>query len=228
MAATATTTETTHDDATSTSMASTEGFDELFVQPVDTPDQGRDLPTLPGGWRHAGLVGRIARQPRERRETILAGLFALVAGVWAPLGVLAFMTRNFLLFFGLTAVAVALGAAPRPASASQVVAGLGDRIRPALEGVGSALERVGPALERVGPALAAGRARLHPLASRLGAAAQRAAAAVRNGGHALRERLELVRDRLRSADRRVSAAVRQRLEDLRSGGPDHSTPSSAR
>ncbi len=185
MAATATTTETTHGDLTSMSMASTRGFDELFVNPVDTHSHGGSLPGLPDGWQHAGLVERIARQPRERRETILAGLFALVAGLWAPLGVLAFLTRNALLFFGLTAVAVVLGAAPRPGSASQVVGGLADR-------VGPVLERVGPARERIGSAL------------------------------------EPVRARLRSVDRRVSAAVRDWLEDLGSGGGGHSKPSSAR
>lgn len=199
MAATATTSTTTHGDVTSASMAPTTGFDELFVNPVDTSSHGGSLPALPDGWQHAGIVERIARQPRERRETILAGLFALVAGLWAPLGVVAFLTRNALLFFGLSAVAVVLGAAPRPGSASQVVGGLAERARSALERVGPALERVGPALERVSSAL-----------ERVGPA------------------LEPVRARLRSVDRRVSAAVRDWLEDLRRGGGGHSTPSSAR
>lgn len=112
--------------------ASVGGFDELFVQPVEPHDGRGSLPPLPGAWRHAGLVALVVRQPRERRETILAGGFALAAVLWAPLGVLAFMTRNALLFGVLSGAAAIVAAAPRPATGSVAVGDLANRVAAAL------------------------------------------------------------------------------------------------
>lgn len=213
-----------------TANASVGGFDDLFVQPVDPDDGHGSLPTMPSGWRHAGLVELVARQPRERRETILAGAFALTAVLWAPLGVFAFMTRNALLFGAASLVVAVVAAAPRPATASGAVADLADR-------AGQALDRVGPAVaatrDRLAPLVARTRERLAPLAARLREqvallaprlrdGTDRVAAALRAGGHR-------VAVSVRSADRTISAAVRRGLDGLHSGGGgDHSTPSSAR
>lgn len=210
--------------------ASVEGFDDLFVQPVDAHDGRGSLPALPDGWRHAGLVELVARQPRERRETILAGAFALSAAVWAPLGLFAFMTRNGLLFGALSLIAGILAVAPRPLTVSQAV--------------GDVADRAGPALDRVGPALTSTRERLAPLMARLRELSARAMPVLRDLGDralpvlrtvvgrvmaALNDVGGRVAERVRSADRRVSAAVRRGLEGLHAGGGrDQSTPSSAR
>lgn len=65
-------------------------------------------------WQQAGPIRWLRSQPVERRHTVLAALFALVAAVWAPLGVLAFLTRSTALFVVVTLAAVVLVAAPRP------------------------------------------------------------------------------------------------------------------
>lgn len=111
----------------------TDSFDELFVQPVDARVDPASLPALPDGWRHAALVQRAARQPRERRETILAAGFALVAALWAPLGVVAVLTGSILLFVAVSVAAVLLVAAPRPVGASEVLDGIVDRAGPAMD-----------------------------------------------------------------------------------------------
>lgn len=161
-------TTTPHDDgALGEPTSPTEGFDELFVRPVDADAEAVALPSPPDGWRHAALFERIARQPRERRETILAGGFALLAAVWAPLGVLAFLTRSLLLFLTVSVAAVLVAAAPRPVGASQVIGDLTDRAAPAVDGVrafaGSIPQRLAPLVARLRDVGRRGVARLRSL-----------------------------------------------------------------
>lgn len=199
-------TTTPHDDgAPGEPTSPTEGFDELFVRPVDADAEAEAvaLPRPPDGWRHAALFERIARQPRERRETILAGGFALLAALWAPLGVLAFLTGNILLFLTVSVAAVLVAAAPRPVGASQVIGDLTDRAAPAVDGVRAFAGSIPQ--------------RLAPLAARLRDVGRRGAARLRDVG-----RRGVAR--LRSLDGGVSAAVRSGLEGL----GDHNTPSSTR
>ena len=187
---------TTHEDG---------ALDELLVRPVEADAEPVALPRLPDGWRHAALVERIARQPRERRETILAGGFALVAALWAPLGVLAFLTRSTASFLAVSAAAVLLALSPRPVGTSEVIGGVTDR---AASAVGRIRAVAGSLPER-----------LAPLAARLRDLGRRVATRLRDLGRRGAARL-------RSVDAGISTAVRSGLESLR--GEDHSTPSSTR
>lgn len=164
-----------------------ERFDELFVRPVDADAQSVALPRLPDGWRHAALTERVARQPRERRETILAGAFALAAALWAPLGVFAFLTGSILPFLAASVAAVLVAAAPRPVGASQVIGDLTDRAAPAVDGVrafaGSVPERLAPLAARLRDVGRRGAARLRSLDETISAAARSGLEGLRTDDH---------------------------------------------
>lgn len=151
-----------------------EGFDELFVRPVDAQVQPASLPQLPDGWRHAPLVEHAARQPRERRETILAGGFALLAALWAPLGVFTFLAGSILPFMAVSVAVVLVAAAPRPIGAAQAVGGLADRAAAFVDRIRAVADslpgRLAPLAARLGDVGRRGAAHLRSLDERISAA----------------------------------------------------------
>jgi hypothetical protein len=157
MAATATdTAQTTTIDAGRSRVS----LGEVLVQPT-APSEGRvDPPGLPRGWQHAGLVESLAAMPRERRETMLAAGFALVAGVWAPLGILAFLARSTTLFLLASLAVATVLFAPRPALQRVSAASPRERATALSRQLAAAVTSAGrsarPGLERFGRRVGAG------------------------------------------------------------------------
>lgn len=87
------------------------------MRPAELHCGRAEAPPLPRAWRHAPVVGWLAAQPRERRDTLLAGLFAVVAGAWAPAGILFFLARQFTAFLLVSLVVLVVVTAPRPSLA---------------------------------------------------------------------------------------------------------------
>ena len=85
--------------------------------------------SLPDGWHHSVLVAWLLDQPRERRETALAGLFALTGALWAPLGVLSLLAGAFAIFLIASAVVLLVAAAPRPDAVADLRVAAVERLR---------------------------------------------------------------------------------------------------
>ncbi len=165
-----------------------EAFDEVFVHGTAASDGVRGdgtarLPELPEGWHHAPAVARIARQPLERRHTILAGLFAIAAAVWAPLGIVAFLSRETTLFLLASSAVLVVVAAPRPrtgAAAADGARDLADRLAVMARQLAATARHVYDEVrERSGPAAARARESALAFAVRSRDAARRGAAVTR-------------------------------------------------
>ena len=94
-------------------------FDQLFVEADALAPPSRR--PLRDGWQAAPLTEALARMPKERRETVMAMGFGLLALVYGPLGFVALLTGTTRIFLFATAVLVAIVAAPRPPWAQGVV-----------------------------------------------------------------------------------------------------------
>lgn len=153
--------------------------------------------TLPSGWRHAAPVQWLLDHPVERREAILAGAFGVLAAIWAPLGILAFLARVFSVFLVVSLLLVVVLAAPRPTAVAQLTAALRTHVAPAARRIGPALgdagRQLGAAMTHVRRELpgvvAAVRAEMAPLGRRLSRAGSSTMARVRRGAAHTRERL---------------------------------------
>lgn len=166
--------------------------------------------SMPRGWRHSVLVTWLRQQPRERRETILASLFALVAAVWAPLGVLAFLARVFTIFAVVSALVVVAAAAPRPTAVAALTGAIRTRVLPELRVAWRGLARASRHVRRELPGVVA------QLRDEASPALQRAG-----------ERTAASTSKLWSSIKRGAAHTRERLAEL-GPHPAQSSPRSAR
>lgn len=149
---------------------------------------------LPQGWRHSALVTWIQEQPREQRESTLAGLFALLAAVWAPLGILSFLARVFTIFFVVSLLVAVAVAAPRPTAVAVVSRTVREQVAPALQRAASDLAAALRHVRRELPGVAAElRDDLAPLANQVAASTRRvvgrAGKSLRSGWAHAREQL---------------------------------------
>lgn len=149
---------------------------------------------MPAGWRHSALVAWLRDQPQERRESVLASLFALVAAVWAPLGVLAFLARVFSIYAVVTVLLLVAVAAPRPTAVAYVATAFSEHVQPALR---TAWQQLVVAVRHVRREVPDVMGMLREEASphvrravdRTGRAAVSASASIRRGSAHVRERL---------------------------------------
>lgn len=156
-----------------------------------------DPARLPAGWRHAAPVAWLLDHPRERREAILAGAFGLLAAIWAPIGILAFMARVFGIFLAVSLTLAVVLAVPRPRAVAQLTAAFREHVAPATRRLGPALRgarrELGAAVMHVRRELpgvvAAVREEIAPVAGRTRDAAASAMARVRRGATHTRRRL---------------------------------------
>ena len=156
--------------------------------------RGAERSSMPAGWRHSALVAWMRDQPQERRESTLASLFALVAAVWAPLGILAFLANVFAIFLVVSGLLVVVVAAPRPTAFAYATEAFTEHAQPVLRDARQQLVAASRHVRRELPeALAmltdAASPHVRRAAERTRRAASSASASLRRGSAHVRDRL---------------------------------------